>query len=32
MKLKTEDAPASADKAEAALKAGSGLKPPTPSR
>lgn len=32
MKLKTEDAPASADKAEAALKAGSGLKPPTSSR
>jgi len=32
MKLKIEDAPASADKAEAALKAGSGPKHSTPSR
>jgi len=32
MKLKVDDAPASADKAEAALKAESGLKSPTSSR
>jgi cell division protein FtsI (penicillin-binding protein 3) len=32
MKLKIEDGPASADKAEAALKAGSGLRDPTTAR